>query len=237
MNPRRTTLAVALLAALALSGCGDQGPGATRADPGPSTGTPRSPGLPADLTCPTGERETGVIDYVQFPGFDAPEDAAARFLREGEQVVVDRIAHDEATDWVLRPDGTARMRVTARRGSEGWYPDTLESCAGEGPGTAAAPYQDPAAPPTGIVCDGNVVQGDFDFVVPRPDGPASALAAAQDWGDVDDQVVVLGADGHTAYVLRPDGSAHTELTLVGEDGHGWAVEGYQSCEGEGPGRG
>jgi hypothetical protein len=198
MLPRRTTIPGAVLAALALSGCGDQGAdGPTLAEPGPSTSS--APGLPDDLTCPTA-----------------------------------RLDHEQADDGALRSDGTARMRVTARRGSDGWYPDTLESCSGDGPGTAAAPYLDPAAPPSDITCAGNVVQGDFDFAVPWPDGPASALEAAQDWVADDGQVVVLGADGHTAYVLRADGSAHTELTLAGADGHGWAVEGYRSCEGEGP---
>lgn len=235
MLARRTTLAGALLAALALSGCGDQSPEeATPADPGPTvSGTP-SPAVPDDLACPTDRLETGSIDYVQFPGFASPEETGTRFLRDGEQVVVDRVGDEDAVVWVLRPDGTARMRVAAKRGAEGWYPDTLESCEGEGPGSAASPLADPAAPPAGITCDGNEVQAVFDFAIPRPDGPASALEAAGAWGGVDGDVVVLGADGHTAFVLRADGSAHTELTLVGEDGYGWAVEGYRSCEGEGP---
>jgi hypothetical protein len=235
MTPRCTTLAAALLAALAVSGCGDRGPGdATPADPGPSTSGTPAPEVPDDLTCPTGRRENGTIDYVQFPGFASAEETAGRFLHAGETLAVDRVGADDAEVWVLRTDGTARMRVTAHHGSEGWYPDTIESCEGEGPGSAASPLADPAAPPAGITCDGDVVRAIFDFVIPRPDGPASALEAARAWGGVDGDVVVLGADGHTAFVLRADGSAHTELTLVGEDGHGWAVEGYQACEGEGP---
>lgn len=134
MKPARTTLAAALLVVLALSGCGDEGAGrAIPADPGPSTSTPDASAVPDDLTCPTDRRASGRIDYVRAPGFDSPEAAAAQFLREGERLAVDRVDRDRADDWVLRPDGTARTRVTARRGSEGWYADTIESCEGEEP--------------------------------------------------------------------------------------------------------
>jgi len=233
MKPRRTTLAATLLAALAVSGCGDRGPGnATPADPAPGTSGAHPREVTA-LDCPNSRRESGDIDYVQFPGFADPEVAAARFLLPDESVAVDKQGADEADAWVLRPDGTARMLVTVHHGSGGWYPDTIEACAGEGPG-ATPPPASAAAPPTGISCDTNIIQAVFDFLVPSPGGPTSALEAARAWGGVDGDPVVLGADGHSAFVLRPDGTAHTELSLMGEAEHGWTVEGYQSCEGEGP---
>lgn len=217
-GPRCAALATLLV--LAVSGCGeDTGP---RAEDPQVTTSPGTPTVPADLTCASDRRETGEIDYIQFPGLESPEDAAARFLRDGERIAVERIDHDDANDWVLRPDGTARMRVTVRRASEGWYPDTIESCEGEGPGTAATP---PPPRSTPVLLDiGHCWVEPFEF-----DGEEWALASDDQFGwggrfpegisgegtavrgtTFDDTLTYTDVNGGTL-VLRPTSDPRTEL--------------------------
>lgn len=111
---------------------------------------------------------------------------------------------------------------------------TLAGCGDETANdTPAAQVSNAAVAPTGVTCEGDKVVSIIDFFE-IPDGAESPAEAARTWGGVDGDPVALGDDGVSAFVLRDDGTAHTKLSLIGDDGTGWAVGATESCSGEGP---
>jgi hypothetical protein len=109
---------VTLALATVLCGCGEavslrESPPSPAAEPGPA---------PTALTCPTGEMVTsdgGLFAAGHLPdGYATPERAVEVWLgdvqRFGDDYVLTR---DGRGAWVLRPDGTAKARVSFLRHS------------------------------------------------------------------------------------------------------------------------
>lgn len=97
--------------------------------------------------------------------------------------------------------------------------------------TSPAPTTDAStsAPvlPRALECADDLRQGGtFDFL-PPPSGASAAEAAAEFAHG--DRVVV---EGRSAWLLRGDGSAYAQLTLIGDPGSGFQVETTMSCAGE-----
>ncbi|QIK66304.1 hypothetical protein G7072_08025 [Nocardioides sp. HDW12B] len=86
----------------------------------------------------------------------------------------------------------------------------------------------PGDPRPGIVCaDGARATGFFDFAAgakgdPTPEEAVERRLAAG-------ESFVMTEDGGTAWVLRPDGTAHTRLSLVHL--RGWLVDTTDGCPG------
>jgi hypothetical protein len=126
MGGRRLWL-TAVFPALLLLGCGeDDGTGDRAAQ---VVSRRDAAGLPQDLTCSTGRRESGSFDYsADARGADSPLVAAKSFAA-GDEIVLDEATDHGPAVWVLRPDGTAHTRLGLRQTADGtWLVDGQESC-------------------------------------------------------------------------------------------------------------
>jgi hypothetical protein len=124
----------AVVPALLSVGCGVYGGTADRAQ---VVSRRDAAGVPQGLTCSSGLRVQGFIDYsADARGADSPLVAAKRFAA-GDEIVLDETTDQGPAAWVLRPDGTARTRLGLRQSADGtWLVDDQESC-GDGTGPSS----------------------------------------------------------------------------------------------------
>ena len=86
----------------------------------------------------------------------------------------------------------------------------------------------PGDPRPRMVCDGDErVAGTFDYVMGAKGDPTPEEAVEHRLAE--GESFVMTENGRTAWVLRPDGTAHTRLGLIHPKG--WLVETTDGCPG------
>ena len=139
----------ASLLSLVLAGCG-YATSPSRASEAPAadsvasavTKKPRQPvaerAVADRLRCSTDMRGQGTLDFFDDAGGAATPEAAARAVAEpSDRVAVQQKSNRAAVAHLLRPDGTAFMRLNLVTLSDAtWRVGTVEWCQGEGVGNA-----------------------------------------------------------------------------------------------------
>lgn len=119
---------------LATAGCASMSASPPEAVPSSTARTPAeqvTTAAPTRLTCPTGERVSGIYDYSTYSGGSATPEEAAQEFAKGERIVI-RETRAGTVGMVLRDDGTAYQQLDlVHLQDDTWRVDSYEACSGE----------------------------------------------------------------------------------------------------------